>query len=562
MKKLTLITSVFILALSFSMVSCHTMKKLEREAIETAVIGQVSPQQLVAVDGIVNFNYNIAFAPKQFYKKLVLKVTPRMSYPGGEELLPSIYYQGDKVKATNYPVVEYKGNTFSTHNLSFAFKEGMQKGVLMADIEATMGKKSVTLTPAILNSNGVKEWKTYAYSIPSNPNAIPLFTEIFTKDIPATEVGVVSGYVLFPLAQSMIPKTQKNSAIMNQAAKQVKEILSDKNAKITKMILFVSSSPEGSERLNKNLTNNRLKTSKAFFQQDLGLTNTPMVKNPKFIVSNLTDENWNGLYLLLNDSDIKNKENMIETLKKAPTHAKRATLLESYIQKVPQLKEKILPLLRRADFFVFYTKPTTLEVEEQVTAYYLPQLQENSVLSLQTDANLLNDLAVIAIQNKQFEKAKKLLEQAISLKQLPEFYNNLGIAYMNQGYNSQAKEMFNKASVKKEAKYNMGLILLQEGNYKAAIPYLKEMPNVNLAYAQLMAGENHAALNTFKQLNLTKGYEYYLMAVAAARCNEPQTLTTALEKAIQMDPQLKQWASTDKEFYPYAQNTTFIEIVE
>ena len=46
--------------LSFLMVGCNTMKKLEREAIETAIVGKVSPQQLTAVDGVVNFNYNIA----------------------------------------------------------------------------------------------------------------------------------------------------------------------------------------------------------------------------------------------------------------------------------------------------------------------------------------------------------------------------------------------------------------------------------------------------------------------------------------------------------------------
>lgn len=563
MKKLTLITSsALILALSFLMGSCNSMKKLEREAIETAVIGQVSPEQLISVDGTVNFNYNIAFAPKQFYKKLTLKVTPKMQYPGGEEVLSPLYFQGEKVKGTNYPVIEYKGNTFSTHNLSFPFKEGMQKGVLMADIEAMMGDKSVTLTPAILNSNGVKVWKTYAYSIPSDPNAIPLFTETFVKDVPATGVGVVSGYVLFPLAQSVIPDAQKKSNIMMQASKQLKAVLADKNAQITNMIMFVSSSPEGAEQLNKNLTANRFKTSKAFFEKDLGFTNTPMAKNSKFVIANTVNENWDGLYLLLNDSNIKDKETMVKEMKNATTNAKREALLESYIKKIPQLKDVILPVLRRADFFVFYTVPATVQVENQVTAYYLPQLQENSVLSSQTDVNLLNDLAVMAIQNKEYGKAKKLLESAIVMKQQPEIYNNLGITYMQEGNKAKAKEMFDKASVKKEAKYNMGLILMQEGNYKQAIPYLKEMPDINLAYSQLMAGDNRAALDTFKKLNLTNGYEYYLMAIAAARVKDTSAMATALQKAVQMDPQLKEKAATDREFYPYAQETIFIDIVE
>jgi hypothetical protein len=510
----------------------------------------------------VNFNYNIAFAPKQFYKKLILKVTPKMQYPGGEEAMQPLYFQGEKVRGTDYPVVEYKGNTMATYNLSFPYRDGMQKGVLIADIEAIMGNKSVDFTPAILNTNGVKEWKSYVYSLPSNPNAIPLFTETFVKDVPATGVGVVSGYVLFPLAQSAITDAQKKSTVMSQATKVMKEVLANKDAKITNMIMYVSSSPEGPERLNKNLTTNRFKAAKTFFEKDLGLANTPMAKDSKFIVSNLVNENWDGLYLLLDDSNIKNKAAIVKDLKAAPNLAKREAVLDSYIKTVPELKDVVLPVLRRADFFIFYTVPAVMQVEDQATAYYVPQLQETSVLSAQTDINLLNDLAASAIQNKDYRKAKKLLESAAVIKDQPEVFNNLGIVYQNEGNNAQAQNMYTKASVKKEAKYNLGMLLLQQKEYSKAIPYLKEMPNINLAYAQLMANDNRAALSTLKSLNLTSGYEYYMMAVAAARLKDTQTMAVALQKAIQLDSQLKEKARTDKEFYPYAQETIYLNIVD
>ena len=546
MRKLSLITSGVILMLSFLMVGCNTMKKLEREAIETAIVGKVSPQQLTAVDGAVNFNYNIAFAPKQFYKKLILKVTPKMQYPGGEEAMGPLYFQGVKVKGTDYPVVEYKGNTLGTYNLSFPYRDGMQKGVLIADIEAIMGNKTVEFTPAILNTNGVKEWKTYMYSLPDNPDAIPLFTETFVKDVPSTGVGIISGYVLFPLSKSVITDAQRKSSVMTQAAQE----------------MYVSSSPEGPERLNKNLTTNRFNTAKAYFMKDLGLANTPMAKNAKFIVSNKVSENWEGLYMLLNDSNLKNKAQMVKDLQNAPNLKKRDAVLESYIKTVPELKDVILPTLRRADFYIFYTVPEVTQVEDQVTTYYVPQLQETSVLSARTDVNLLNDLAVIAIRNKDYRKAKKLLESAVVINQKPEVMNNLGIVYQNEGNNTQAKDMYTKASIKKEAKYNLGILLLKNKEYNKAIPYLKTMPNVNLAYAQLMANDNRAALETLKKLNLTEGYEYYMMAVAAARVKDVQTMASALQKAIQLDPQLKGMASTDKEFYPYAQESIYLNIVD
>ena len=562
MRKLSLITSGVILMLSFLMVGCNTMKKLEREAIETAIVGKVSPQQLTAVDGVVNFNYNIAFAPRQFYKKLILKVTPKMQYPGGEEAMEPLYFQGEKVKGTNYPVVEYKGNTLGTYNLSFPYRDGMQKGVLIADIEAIMGNKTVAFTPAILNTNGVKEWKTYMYSLPNNPDAIPLFTETFVKDVPATGVGIISGYVLFPLSKSVITDAQKKSSVMAQAAQEMKKILADKNAKITNMLMYVSSSPEGPERLNKNLTTNRFNTAKTYFMKDLGLANTPMAKDTKFIVSNTVSENWEGLYMLLNDSNLKNKAQIVKDLQNAPNLQKREAVLESYIKTVPELKDVILPTLRRADFYIFYTVPEVMQMEDQVTTYYVPQLQETSVLSARTDVNLLNDLAVIAIRNKDYRKAKKLLESAAVINQKPEVLNNLGIVYQNEGNNTQAEDMYTKASIKNEAKYNLGMLLLKDKEYSKAIPYLKAMPNVNLAYAQLMANDNRAALETLKKLNLTEGYEYYMMAVTAARVKDVQAMAVALQKAIQLDPQLKERASTDKEFYPYAQESIYLDIVD
>ena len=116
--------------------------------------------------------------------------------------------------------------------------------------------------------------------------------------------------------------------------------------------------------------------------------------------------------------------------------------------------------------------------------------------------------------------------------------------------------------LKNEAKYNLGMLLLKDKEYNKAIPYLKAMPDVNLAYAQLMANDNRAALETLKKLNLTEGYEYYMMAVAAARVKNVQVMAVALQKAIQLDPQLKEMASTDKEFYPYAQESIYLDIVD
>lgn len=561
MKSTFFLTGLVVAMLSFFMTGCNSMKKLQKDVIETAVVGQVMPQQLEAVNGVIEFEYMIKFAPKQFDKKMILKITPKMQYGSSMMNLPPMFLQGEKVKDSNYPVVKYGEPTSYTQKFRMNYQKGMENGVLWADIEAMRGKKSFMMSPVILNENGVKVWQNYSITI-DGVKYVPAMTETFVEDVPAEKVGVVSGYVMFPLGKSTITTAEQNSAVMSQAVRAMDKVLANKNARITNMFVYVSNSPEGTERLNKSLASNRFLAAKKFFEKDLHLENTPMVHNPKFVVQQTVSENWNGLYMLLEDSKISNKTEIINELKKAPNATRRNTILDSYTNKIPELKDVILPVLRRADFFVFYTVPEVLQ-EEGEMVYFVPQLTEKTpAVTAQTNWQLLNDLAVMAIENKEYSKAQKLLESAIALKQDATINNNLGVAYAQQGNKAKAAQMFDKAQIRKEARYNMGLILLQQGQYAKAVPYLKEMPNINLAYAQLMNNDNRAALETFKKMKMNNATDYYMMAVAAARVKDTKDMAMALEKAVQMNPQLKQWAATDVAFYPYKGDAVYMQIVK
>lgn len=561
MKRKLFLAGLAAVALSLIMSGCNSMKKMQKDVLETAVVGQITPVQLESVEGVVNFEYKITFAAKQFDKKMILKITPKMQYGNQMLNLTPMFLQGENVKDATYPVVSYKTPTAYTQKFSMPFRDGMQNGVLWADIEAIKGKKSFMMSPVILNKNGVKQWQSYPVKI-DGVSYVPVMTETFVADVPAERVGVVSGYVMFPLGKSTISTAEQNSAVMSQAVKAMDKVLTNKNAKITNMFIYISNSPEGAERLNKSLATNRFKSAKNFFEKDLKLSNTALASNPKFVVQQTVAENWKGLYMLLEDSNIKNKDEIISALKNAPNAARRNALLDSYSNKTPELKETILPILRRADFFVFYTVPEVIQEEGQLT-YFVPQLTEKTpAVTAQTNWQLLNDLAVMAIDMKDYKKAQKLLESAITLKQDATVNNNMGIMYVMQGNKSKAAEMFDKAKIRKEARYNMGLILLQEGNYSKAIPYLKEMPNINLAYAQMMNNDNRDALETFKKMKMNNAMDYYMMAVAAARVKNTQEMATSLQKAIQMQPELKKWAATDVAFYPYKGDAVYMQIVK
>lgn len=560
MKQRFLLTGAMAIALSAFLFGCNSMKHLQKEVIESAVTGSVNPTQLEALDDVVNFDYTINFEPRQLDKKTVLKITPKFQYGSNMERLQPIFLQGEKVKGSKYPVVSFTKPSSFTKKLSFKFKEGMQNGVLWADIEAIRGGKSFMMSPVVLSKNGIQVWKQHTFML-DGVKYVPVMTEDFVEDVPASEVGVVSGYVMFPLGKATISQAEQKSAVMTQAAKALEKVMADKNAKITNMFVYVSNSPEGAERLNRNLGVQRFNAAKAFFEKDLKLAGTPMVKDPSFVVSQTETENWEGLYLLLENSTIANRQQMVRELKAANAE-KRSAILEAYIAKVPELKKVILPALRRADFFVFYTEPTMVEEDVELTCY-APQLNEQTpAVVAHKNWQLLNDLAVIAIQNKEYHKAEKLLEAALTLQQNETVSNNMGVVYANTGNKGKAAEMFNRAKIRKEARYNIGLVLLENDEYGKAIPYLKDMPDIHLAYAQLMNNDNRAALETFRKIKLNSAMEYYMMAVAAARTKDMKDMVYALEKAVKLQPDLKEWAATDIAFYPYKGEAVFMRIVK
>lgn len=561
MKRALLMTVVSVITFSFFMSGCTSMKKLEKGVIETAVKGNVVPSYLESVDGVVNFDYMINFTKKQFPKHMVLKITPRMQYGSQAERLQPIMLQGEKIKDTDYPVIAWKGDTEFAEKMSMTYRNGMQNGVLWADIEAMdkKGKKVVDFEPVILNDKGIRAWERYTYTI-DGVTYVPVYTEdVMLKNVPVTELGVLSGYVMFPLNSSTITAQQMKSNELMTAEKNMKQILANKDVKIQNITLYASSSPEGPERLNTNLTNNRYKSAKACFEKMLGVEK--YMNNTKTLTSKLTNENWNGLYILINDSKLANKTQMVADLKAAKDNDKREMLLKQYMEKYPEIKNVMLPMLRRADFFVFFTVPTNVD-EDVLLTFYVPQTETNFSPTVYQDWKLLNNAAAVAIRKKEYHKAKKLLEGAAQLNQDAQVMNNLAVTYAKTGELSKGIEILNKHQLTKEAKYNLGLMLMQQGDHKKAAHYLKEMPDVNLAYSQLMSGENTAALQTFQSVNLDNGMEYYMMAVSAARAKQPNVMVTALAKAIQLNPELKAWAQTDVEFYPYKAEPAYMQVVK
>lgn len=69
MKRTLFLTGLALLTLPFFMAGCNSMKKLQKDVIETAVTGYINPQQLEAVNGVVNLTIPSTLPQNNLTKK-------------------------------------------------------------------------------------------------------------------------------------------------------------------------------------------------------------------------------------------------------------------------------------------------------------------------------------------------------------------------------------------------------------------------------------------------------------------------------------------------------------
>ena len=91
----------------------------------------------------------------------------------------------------------------------------------------------------------------------------------------------------------------------------------------------------------------------------------------------------------------------------------------------------------------------------------------------------LNNLAVVRLDNKDYQIALMLLEKAEGIdSQCTAVYNNLGVLQNSLGDEKRATEYFVKASQIDSrdpvAKYNLGIVALHKGDYQTAIKHFEE----------------------------------------------------------------------------------------
>ncbi len=569
MKKLMKLSMVLVAAaLAFS--SCNCFKKMAKNRDDIKLT--VTPEILTLNNGIVAADINVTFPVEYFNAKAVLKVTPVIVFEGGEVAGPAKYLQGSKVDE-NYTVVDKKSGGSYTQHVEFPYDPRMDQCALQlrAEIKCPGGKcKEFTLVnlntgaiptkeqAAVLAGNDAaakaalaKEFGlTVAYGLNTMQKDLKYgdLMEPMANNYKKVTTVVDKTDLLYAINSSKVTKKNEKAANLDAFKADVDEKL--QNDRATQNIAVKGyASPDGPVTFNDKLSKARSESGKkvvAKLLKDAGLE----------IDAAAYGEDWDGFKELVEKSNIKDKNLILQVLSLYNSPAERETEIKNMSSVFNELKSDILPELRRsqivnstdiqgktdAEIMEAFRKGQNLTVEEMLyAAETLANGAEEQVAILTAaskkynDARVWNNLGVAQTKAGDKAAALKSFDKAAKMDSSKELNKNLLLANLANNKTAEAKKY--AAAADSQAKAAMAAA---EGDYKAAS---KGLEGYNAAVASVMNNDLPAAKRAIAKD--TSADADYLRAVIASKEGDLKTAEAQLKSAVSKNPKLAEKAAKD-----------------
>ena len=536
-------------AIVLSAVACSSAKKMAELADN--VIVTCNPAVLEAVAGNVDPSVSVTYPANYFHPKAILEVTPVIVYEGGESKMAPLMYQGEKVK-DNYKVVPKAGSTV-TEKLHFPFVDGMEKSHLELRGVAKYKNKSIPL-PTKKVADGVNT----TYMLVKAAGLVPLKADGYEAILKQT----AEGQILYRINSADVQNKQLTGASIKNFQDALDEIAANERKTLVGTEVVAYASPDGGENLNQKLSDNRSKTgAKAWTKVVKGKEVTdPEVKS--------IGEDWEGFQELVQNSSIRDKDLILRVLSMYSDPAVRESEIKNMSSIYSELKNDVLPELRRARFianveFKIYTPDELLEmINNNSEALDEPcllkaatlvkdldskvKLYNKAISKFDSDAARFN-LGTAYLEAGDLKNAEKAFA-AVETKDA-ELDNAMGVLALRNGDFAKATSLFKKAG-SDIAKTNQGIIDICTGNYDKAVEDLKDdkgcCHNTVLAYILTNQLDKAKAAAHCMDPRVT-----YLKAVIAARQGNMDEVKTLLDEVAKADKALAERATKDVEFAEY-----------
>ena len=559
------------------MVKLATQQKLE-----------VKPNPLEVHKDTVNFDLTGNLPAKLLKKGTVYTLNTFYKYGESELALPPIPF-----KAEDYPNNKTEQASV-TKAFSFPYKDAYKVGTVEIQGVAAKGTKSKTtarlpLATGIITTSKLVQNSYYAAFAEHGYNNQEELVPVVIPDFN------------FERGKSVLRKSELTA----DKGKQLDAFIAAKN--ITKTVTITGThSPEGLERINSKLSEERAKVIEKFYRDEMKKYDYQGVAaDIKFILKPIVDD-WTGfknalaayegitadekseyMNALANGGSFEDQE---KALKKLKTYNKvfkdvypglRAAKTEILTVKAKKTDAEISVLAKQITKGEAQLDALSFE-ELMYSATLTPSLDEKaaiyeSAVKKGSNWNANNNLAATYIQMiienpakaaELSDKAATQLDIAVKLKEAPEVLANLASITLMKGnpYKSfsYAAKALNGASsdVKRGVSGVKGACEIYQAKYSDAVNSTSSATDTdvnlfNKGLAQLLSKDNSNAGSSFAEAskkNPNFALAYYGAAIAAARNGSGDGVVSNITSAVKIDPSLKDKALTDLEFAKF--NTT------
>lgn len=553
-------TLALVAIIGLSTAACGGLGKMAKYA-ET-VQYDVQPSPLIVRGDSVEVNINGKFPGKYFSKKAMVELTPTLTYAAGSTPYEMVAFQGEDAPG-NATVIPYENGKNFTYSDKVAYTADMKDSELMLNILGKQGKKEKAFDPFKL-ADGVI---TTPFLVMSDE--MPIIAKDQFERTTTHEANAVINYLV---NSSVVRSSELRDADMKALDGMLKEYGTNADYQFKNATILAYASPEGEISLNEHLADERAESAMKAVAQVMKSNKVDFNKDTFF---NLVPkgEDWEGFKTKMEASNIADKDLILRILTMYSDLNKRESEIKNLAATYTEVAEKILPELRRSQITVKYdivgrsdeeimalarsANADSLSIEEMLyAADKTDDMNERNAIyqkasqTYPNDYRAYNNMGVMSLKKNDLVNAKKMFETANTKQDNTVSKNNLGIISRLNGDRKDAQKMYESASgAGNEVNYNMGVINIMNGNYDAAVNNMKGYNTFNKALAQVLAGNNEAALSTLNQAPEKDSAEgQYLKAIIGARMNDASMVSNSLKASYALDASMKEKAAKDLEF--------------
>ena len=416
------------------------------ESIKLIPIIEGSSGESVALDAILLNGHN---SHKVYERNVTLGYVSRNDYYS-------------ETKATSRSIVQ--NGSIITYNNSVAFAPWMREGRVFLHQES-LDCCSTQIEVSDLSM----------LSIIPPPVIIPdpLFTYLApARPLRKTHTEMSDIYLNFPVNEVVIyPNYMNNTEELNKAEAMVRSINDNVNFSIDDIQIVGHASPEGSVPSNQRLSDGRAAALKTYLM-------------PKFengdqlpIRSIGGGEGWDKTIELLEAASFNGRDELLTAIRNGDRSDAAETALKKIGGGAPykEMLAQVYPKVRRVSCEVTYSvRDFTIEESHDIA---------------KTNPELLSAYELYQVANSYSQESKEYLEfLLLAVKLYPDDHIsvlNAALATIQAGKLDIAEATINKVT-KKDTNYDSvyGLLLLQKGDLREALPYLQRATDAGIAGAE------------------------------------------------------------------------------